>query len=59
MRQLVSGYGGILPIIVLVVFVGIAALVTWYVLSDRRREHLRRMEGMPLDDGKPVDKEKP
>ena len=59
MRQLVSGEAGIVPIVVLVVFVAIAALVTWYVLSDRRRDHLRRMEGMPLDDGKPVRKEEP
>lgn len=59
MRQLVSGEAGIVPIVVLVVFVAIAALVTWYVLSDRRRDHLRRMEGMPLDDGKPVHKEEP
>jgi hypothetical protein len=34
-------------------------LITWYVLSDRRRDHLRRMEGMPLDDGKPAEKEQP
>lgn len=59
MRQLVSGDTGVLPIVVLVVFVAIAVLITWYVLSDRRRDHLRRMEGMPLDDGKPVDKEQP
>ena len=59
MRQLVSGEAGIVPIVVLVVFVAIAALVTWYVLSDRRRDHLRRMEGMPLDDGKPVRKKEP
>ncbi len=59
MRQLVSGEAGIVPIVVLVVFVAIAVLVTWYVLSDRRRDHLRRMEGMPLDDGKPVRKEEP
>lgn len=59
MRQLVSGNAGVLPIVVLVVFVAIAALVTWYVMTDRRRNHIRRMEGMPLDDGQPVKKEEP
>ena len=59
MRQLVSGDASILPIVVLVVFVAIGVLVTWYVISDRRRDHLRRMESMPLDDGKPVAKDQP
>lgn len=59
MRQLVSGNAGVLPIVVLVVFVAIAALVTWYVMTDRRRSHISRMEGMPLDDGQPVKKEEP
>jgi Flp pilus assembly protein TadB len=59
MRQLVSGNMGVVPIIVLVGFVAIAALVTWYVITDRRRGHIRRMEHMPLDDGQPTHQDKP
>lgn len=47
-------HGSSLPLIVMLTFVGIAALVTVYVLTDRRHRHLRRMASMPLDDGQPV-----
>ncbi len=54
MLGFLRSHGSILPLVVMLVFVGIAALVTVYVLTDRRRSHLRRMASMPLDDGMPV-----
>jgi hypothetical protein len=48
-------HGSVVPLIVMLGFMGMAALVLMYVLTDRRRSHLRRMESLPLDDGRPVD----
>ncbi len=36
--------------IALVLFLALAALVIWYVATDRRKDHLRRMERLALDD---------
>lgn len=47
-------HGSLLPLLVMLTFVGMGALVTLYVLTDRRRAHLRRMEALPLDDGLPI-----
>ena len=55
--HLIGGDGLTIRIVVLVLFFGVALLVTWYVLTDRRRSHLRRMEAMPLDDGQPVERD--
>ena len=55
--HLIGGDGLTIRIVVLVLFFGVALLVTWYVLPDRRRSHLRRMEAMPLDDGQPVERD--
>lgn len=54
MLGFLRSHGSLLPMIVMFAFVGIAALVTVYVLTDRRRGHLRRMAAMPLDDGQPL-----
>ncbi len=37
--------------VALVGFFAFGVLITLYVLTDRRRSHLRRMESLPLDDG--------
>lgn len=42
---------GLMPLIALLLFAGLAALVTLYLLTDRRRAHHRAMERMPLEDG--------
>ena len=55
--HLIDDGGLTIRIVVLVLFVAIGLLIAWYVLTDRRRSHLRRMEGLPLDDGKPVERD--
>ncbi len=35
-------------------FVGLFALIVWYVASDRRRGHIERMEHLPLEDDRHV-----
>lgn len=52
-----SGEALIVRIAVLLLFVSLAVLIAWFVLTDRRRSHLRRMEAMPLDDGQPVERD--
>lgn len=51
MRDLIAQHPHLLPQIVLVGFFSFGALITLYVLTDRRRSHLRRMESLPLEDG--------
>ncbi len=31
-------------------FVSLFATIVWYVVTDRRRAHLKRMEHLPLED---------
>ena len=31
-------------------FVGLFAAIVWYVASDRRKQHLSKMEHLPLED---------
>lgn len=47
-------HGSSLPLVIMLTFVGVSALVIFYVCTDRRRTHLRRMESMPLDDGQAI-----
>jgi cbb3-type cytochrome oxidase subunit 3 len=50
MRQLTDDGGSLLPIISLVLFVAFFVGVIVYIVTDRRRGHLARMESLPLDD---------
>jgi hypothetical protein len=54
MLHFLRDHGSSLPFYVMLLFVGIGVAVLLYVLTDRRRRHLTRMESMPLDDGVPV-----
>jgi cbb3-type cytochrome oxidase subunit 3 len=51
LKEILTPHGSVLPQIALVLFVLIAVLVVVYVVTDRRRDHRKRMESMPLDDG--------
>lgn len=51
-RDLANQVPSLLPIISTVLCFGIFLFVSLYVLTDRRRGHLRAMEHLPLDDGK-------
>lgn len=51
LKEILTPHGSVLPQIALVLFVLIALLVVVYVVTDRRRDHRKRMESMPLDDG--------
>lgn len=51
LKEILTPHGSIWPQVALVLFVLIACLVVIYVLTDRRRDHRKRMESMPLDDG--------
>ena len=44
-----------MPVISLLIFVGISLLVAWFLLTDRRPAHYRRMEHFPLDDSAGAD----
>ncbi len=35
-------------------FVALFGAIVWYVASDRRRSHLKRMEHLPLEDDRHV-----
>jgi len=50
LKEILTPHGSMLPQIALILFVLIALLVGLYVLTDRRRDHRKRMESMPLDD---------
>jgi hypothetical protein len=52
-RDWVGNHSSFLPLIALVLFVGIALLVTIYILTDRRIGHRSRMSDMPLDPASP------
>ena len=43
-----------LAVLALLGFVILFGLIVWYVVSDRRKEHLRRMEHLPLEDDRHV-----
>ena len=51
MHHLMGAYAGAMPTIALVIFVAVSAVVTIYVLTDRRRAHNRHMAALALDDG--------
>jgi cbb3-type cytochrome oxidase subunit 3 len=58
LKEILTPHGSMLPQVALVLFVLIALLVIFYIATDRRRDHRKRMESMPLDDGteiKPTD----
>ena len=40
----------ILAVLSMLGFITLFGLVIWYVVSDRRKAHLKRMEGLPLED---------
>jgi cbb3-type cytochrome oxidase subunit 3 len=51
LKEILTPHGSMLPQVALILFVLIAVLVVFYILTDRRRGHRERMESMPLDDG--------
>lgn len=58
LKEILTPHGSVLPQVALILFVLIALLVIFYIATDRRRDHRKRMESMPLDDGtdiKPTD----
>ncbi len=57
LKEILTPSGSFLPQIALLLFVAIAVLVVVYIITDRRRDHRKRMEAMPLDDGIPVAKD--
>jgi hypothetical protein len=50
LRAAFAGQAGVLPLVLLVCFAALFAGILIYVLTDRRRDHLRRMETLPLDE---------
>jgi hypothetical protein len=50
LRAAFAGQAGALPLVLLVFFAALFAAILIYVLTDRRRDHLRRMETLPLDE---------
>ncbi len=54
LKEILSPTGSVLPQLALLLFVAIAILIIVYIATDRRRDHQKRMESMPLDDGTPV-----
>jgi hypothetical protein len=57
LKEILTPTGSVLPLIALVLFFAIALLVVLYIATDRRKQHRKRMESMPLDDGTPVTKD--
>ena len=57
LKEILSPTGSVLPQLALLLFVAIAILIIVYIATDRRRDHQKRMESMPLDDGTPVVKD--
>lgn len=51
LKEILTPHGSMLPQVALVLFLLIAALVVFYIITDRRPDHRKRMEAMPLDDG--------
>jgi len=49
-RHWLGYHGSWLPEAATVLFFGMAVVVLWYVLTDRRRQHLTHMESLPLED---------
>ena len=56
LKEILAPTGSVLPLVALVLFFAIALLVILYIATDRRKQHRKRMESMPLDDGTPVSK---
>ena len=57
LKEILSPTGSVLPQLALLLFVAIAILIIVYIATDRRRDHQKRMESMPLDDGTPLVKD--
>ena len=57
LKEILSPTGSVLPQLALLLFFAIAILIIVYMATDRRRDHRKRMESMPLDDGTPLVKE--
>ncbi|TVR13792.1 MAG: hypothetical protein EA401_05925 [Planctomycetota bacterium] len=51
MRLLPDSGSVVYPIIGLILFTSLFLLLLIYLLTDRRRDHHRRMEALALDDG--------
>ncbi len=49
LRLFLGGHGSVLPLIVLVACFVFFVLVAFYVATDRRTSHQRRMGALPLD----------
>lgn len=43
-----------LAVLAMLGFITLFGLIVWYVVSDRRKQHLRRMENLPLEDDRHV-----
>jgi len=39
-----------LAVLAMLGFISLFGLIIWYVVSDRRKAHLRKMEHLPLED---------
>ena len=50
MSDLLAHYPHLLPLLSLLMFFSVAVVVALLVLTDRRSDHLRRMESLPLDE---------
>jgi cbb3-type cytochrome oxidase subunit 3 len=46
-----------MPLLSMLLFLGIFALVLVYVFTDRRQQHIQHMAAAALDDGRPVEEE--
>jgi hypothetical protein len=49
-KQWLGMHGSDLPFYAMTLFIAISALVAIYIATDRRGEHRKRMERMPLRD---------
>ncbi len=43
-----------LAIMAMLGFISLFGLIVWYVFSDRRKQHLSKMENLPLEDDRHV-----
>lgn len=51
-----EAFSGSNPLAVLAMlgFIALFGLIVWYVISDRRKQHLSKMEHLPLEDDRHV-----
>ena len=44
----------LLAVLAMIGFITLFGLIVWYVVSDRRKQHLSKMEHLPLEDDRHV-----